>query len=308
MPPLHKPRADRAERAYCLENLDAAARFFEAVRSTHGQPMLLFSLAVARRRAAVEFGRLLLQLPRRTLALTADPNGRDIREHLSEDITGRFCTQDVVRNPSGHFRSYAARRLAVGVLEIPPCADDFLLGSKRQRIRTSLRQADRVGLVCRELVSSAEQLAAVQQVLDDRADSWLHSEGRACSERIRDGRGRTFAAFGPGGETVAIAVVVADVEWAYLRISVSVSGDRSSAARYLVQVRTVQALSRSGVRYLIGGSMLYATPGIRQFQHIFGYRAQNLRLGPTVIARRQPDPSAAARRSPLARHPMRGLR
>ena len=270
---------------YRLADLHTAGTIVDAFRAARGRPAAVLRLAVASRHQLTGLGRLLWRLPRRDVTVSGEAAGRDIDAFLHEDFRHRRCRTNTLMHPYEHLRNRVARRLAIGVLDIPARPEEYLVGTKRQRVRTSLRNARRLGVTCRELVDVDEQLGVVTYVLARRDDPWQASEAAAVASRVRDGRARTFAAFDAAGVPLAVTVVVCDRDWAYLRLSISLRGDASSEARYLVHAYVVERLSLSGARALISQSMLDVAPGLRSFQHLLGFRPCHLRLSAPAATR-----------------------
>ncbi len=263
---------------YRLEELERAGAFVDGIRATRGKPLVRARLLVASFRQVFALVRILISIPRREVATTHAAAGEDLRAFLEQDLQRRPCRRMPLRHPGEYLRNQIARRLAIGVLDVPAQTDSSPRAATRQHRRGDGTSAEHLGLTYRQVAGVQEQLGVVAYVLARSRDRWIPGEAVAVAARIRDGRAQTFAVFDAEHRPVAVAVAVCDREWAYLRMTSALGGDGSAEARHLLQARLAQQLGRTGTRYLIASSMLDSSPQARATQHQLGFRACNLRL------------------------------
>lgn len=240
------------------------------------------ALAVRHRRLLTMLAESLCQLPSLRVAPSDGPAGREVGRLLLglQERPGSACCSPSVRARLGaQLLLVPDRRSAVGVLAIPADPACYLVGRKRHALRNNLSHARDLGVVAREVTDGATQLDYVEQVLAARNDGWLDQHRAWLVRAVDNGLVRMFAGYGPDGTVLTVMLVVVDPPWGLLCLSVSVDGELASSSRYATHAFMVEALSRSGVRSLVGDSVLALTPGLRYYQARLGFDLANLAVG-----------------------------
>jgi hypothetical protein len=233
----------------------AARRYGGAMRDPRG----LWALAV-----------VLARLPALEVRATGGPAGRALRRHLHERRHG-----------------VAHNRFAQGVLTLPPTFDEYLSGGRRQALRTNLRRAGDLGIVCSPVPETVDRRDLLERWLgrgrpDDQAS--VVNEWIAASPADAE----WWVAIGRDGAPLALGVISVDAHWALLHGLVS----RSHPARWMLHTRMVRATIEAGARHLCvtEGNALLLSPELQYFQRLLGYRVAHLRLrsrprghGPTTV-------------------------
>ncbi len=227
----------------------------------HGEPREPVELRALVRGLAASVV-VLWGLPRMRVSLTPTPAGEELRRHLSARVWG-----------------VPLHRIAQGVLEVPASEADYLRGRRHRRaLRNNVRRALAAKIVCRPLASVHERRLITER-LQARAPhfrDWdLRSFGRPGDQ--------WWGAFDSADSPIGLAHVTVDRDWALLQSLICT--DR--ATRYLLHARVVGALATAGVRYLCTNSRnsLLLAPNLQYFQHLLGYRAAHLSIGPAVAKR-----------------------
>jgi hypothetical protein len=150
-------------------------------------------------------------------------------------------------------------------------------GRERRALRTGINRAQADKRSRRPLGDVDERRAAAWSLRRRMPGMWRWRE-----ERFSLPGDAWWAAFGPGGEAVAIAQVTIDRELAVLRSFVSTH----RASRYLLHTELVDRLARADVRYLAtdGPMAPMLEPALQYWQQLLGYRIFNLDLYPAPLA------------------------
>ncbi len=197
---------------------------------------------------------VMTSLPRLSVTLTSSPNGREIDRQLSLRRWG------VPKN-----------RIAQAVMPVPASEEAYLRDGHRI-VRRQVRRARAAGVSCEVLRGEGER-AGVRRSLAPRMpglNGWLDVlpyPSDAC----------WWVARSANGDPIGLAVVVADSDWALLRILLS----KDHPARYLLHTEIALALGRTGVRYLMTSSPMVPRmePNVRYFQWMLGYQVAHLVVG-----------------------------
>ena len=170
------------------------------------------------------------------------------------------------------------RRLAWAVLDLPAAQDRYLVGRRRQALRTNLRHGRAAGVTSAR-VAYEEWFEAVSTVLQARDDKPGPEQDPPPPGR----RVAYYVARDAAAEPLAFAGAALLGQFAVLFALVN-RPDRhpdSSWARYQLHTLLAVDLGSAGVEYLLTGSALREPAGTQYFQHLLGYQARNLRL--TVV-------------------------
>lgn len=198
---------------------------------------------------------LMCRLPRVRIRPSNSPDGRAIRAHLAQ--RDRYGVPE--------------HRIVQGILELPASMDDYLSGRPRQAVRSNVRRAEALGLVCKRLESYYARSECADRAcfagVSYRSDM-LDWPGRDC-----------WAVVDSDDRLTAIATVTVDGEVAVLWTLVG----HESPERWLLHTRIVEALIGSGVRLLLVNSVsaMQLRPGLQYLQRRLGYRLVQLALGPS---------------------------
>jgi hypothetical protein len=167
-------------------------------------------------------------------------------------------------------------RLANAVLDLAPDDEAYLVGRRKQALRTNLSHARRLSVQARRAACYEEWATAAADILRCRPgdEPWI--------QEIRRPRGREnmayFIADDHEGRPIAFDVVAVLNDCSVLIWALSVPDHPSrSAARYLLHTFMRSELRSLGVRHLIGGRA-GGPPGLQYFQHLLGYEVCNLRI------------------------------
>ena len=233
-------------------------------RALHDDPKPSWQLFRHRWRDALRTAWFVARRPTVTVLVSSSPAGRMLKRSARARRNGL---------PVG--------RVARAVQILPASEAAYLRGRSRQALRTNIRRARELGVSCRE-VTRDEAIAAVSRIAAQReqatgdrfeTDAWWGTQGR-----------RYFVARDVDDTPVVLAVVVVDVEAAFLECFVSSrSGEAAQRGRYLLHSQLAVALGQNGVRHLLVDSGLRLSPGLQYFQHLLGFRCCNLRIGPATV-------------------------
>jgi hypothetical protein len=199
---------------------------------------------------------LLASLPKLRVSLTDSPAGERLRGHFSHRIWGIPHT-----------------RVAQGVLVLPEEEGRYVRGRSRRAVRTGINKARAAGITCRPL-DGVEERRAAAQCLRPSMSEWGDDPFSLPGDAWR-------AAFAPSGESVAIAQMTVDREWALLQMFVST--DRAS--RYLLHTDLVETLVGAKVRHLAVSTTMapLLEPTLQYWQGLLGYQITNLSLSRTAL-------------------------
>jgi hypothetical protein len=167
------------------------------------------------------------------------------------------------------------RRLAWAVLDLPAAEEHYLVGRRRQALRTNLRHARALGVNSSRVTYEvwSEAASAVLRARGDKPGPDLDRPGpgqQAAYYVARDARGTPLACAGAAlfGQFAAL----------FHLVSYRDRQPDASFARYQVHTSLVLGLGHSGVDHLLTGSAIREPAGTQYFQHLLGYRARNLRI------------------------------
>lgn len=236
---------------------DAASELVREALVDGGHPVRVGRRLATRPRRSLRAALTVARLPRLGVRLSHDPAGRVIREQLDKRSLGV---------PVG--------RIARAALLLPEDTDGYLRGRHRQALRTNLKRAGELGISCRVL-APGEELARRSEELA-RARGW---DPRLTTPDVP---AREFVlAEDPAGSTLAMTVVIADVECAYLAYFIAMEPSRPhSLARYALSADLVERLIRRDVRILLVEGTLWASTGVQYFQRRLGFEPYNIRILP----------------------------
>lgn len=203
-------------------------------------------------RGAMNLAALLYRLPWLEVRLTGSASGRAIRGYLNERSRGIYH-----------------RRVAQGVLSIPPHPGDYLRGRSRQAVRTNLHRAARAGLQAREIRRTAERRKIVEVWARDAsgAEYWAPKLLARAGDRF-------WTATDGDGRLVGLLAATVDEDWAMLHALLCIR----SEARYLLHTALVTHLCEQRVSHLFAtdGNALLMPPGLQYFQRLLGYDVAHL--------------------------------
>jgi hypothetical protein len=166
-------------------------------------------------------------------------------------------------------------RLAWAVLDLPPAGEHYLVGRRRQALRTNLGHARDLGVTSSRVTYETwyDAANAIMRARDGKPGPDQDKPGpkqQVAYYVARDARGTALAFAGVAlfGEFAALFDLVSrpdrqpDASW----------------ARYQLHTFLALDLGGSGVKHLIAGSAIREPAGNQYFQHLLGYRARNLRV------------------------------
>jgi hypothetical protein len=168
-------------------------------------------------------------------------------------------------------------RWAQAVLDLEPDDQAYLIGRRRQALRTNMRHARNLGVEGASVASYEEWSTATREVMCSRPC------GPEMVTRLRPPPATQemgyFLAVDDEGSSVATTVVAVFDECAVLVWSFSAPDHpAASSSRYLLHTFMRSELRRRGVRYVISGTGVGDAPGLHYFQHLLGYEVRNLRV------------------------------
>jgi hypothetical protein len=166
-------------------------------------------------------------------------------------------------------------RWAQAVLDLAPDDRAYLVGRRKQALRTNLRRARQQGVHVKALATYDEWFLTASEAL--RYRSWGPQViGRMTPPADGQDMGY-FIATDHEGRLVAISMVAIFNDCAVLLCLLSVPHHpAASSSRYLLHTGMRSDLRARGVRHLIVGSPLKESPGLQYFQHLLGYEMRNL--------------------------------
>jgi hypothetical protein len=270
---------------YGRETFVVCSEFLRRVRFAPSVASRLGCLADGKGLAASV--RLFVYLPRLTVSLSSSTSGREIGAHLRHTRWGVPHT-----------------RLAQGVLVVPPTQEEYLRGRARQAVRTNVRRAKALGLVCRRVRSRAEQRQVAEYMVAHRPQSEEMAGKYRRHLNHRDTQ--CWMVEAPDRTPAGLAVLNVDTEVAVLWSLVSLE----HSAKWLLHTHVVGELAAAGVRYLLTSSRMAPLMSARDqyLQQLLGYRVAHLSLGPPLGADRSDRTSPASRRAPAVRLGQRRVR
>jgi hypothetical protein len=189
-------------------------------------------------------------------------------------------------SPNFPFHGYWAQ----AVLDLSVDAERYLVGRRKQALRTNLRRAGDLGVQVSRLATHEEWFTAVREVYRSRPDG---QERIAEIQPLPAGQEvGYYAATDREGRVVAFAIAVIFNDCAVLAGMVSVpSHPASSSARYLLHTFVCSDLRSRGIRNLIVGTATRVPPGLQYFQYLLGYEVRNLRITVSDAQRTRPAAS-----------------
>jgi hypothetical protein len=172
-------------------------------------------------------------------------------------------------------------RLAQAVLDLGPDDQEYLVGRRKQALRTNLSHARRLGVHVERIETFEEWVPDAQEILrhvDNGPEMIQSMQPPAAGQDIV-----YFVASDCAGCPVAFAVAVIFDDCAVLVRAISLGRHPvASSARYLVHTCMRSHLRHRGVRQLIAGTAIRDASGLQYFQYLLGYEVRNLHL--TVIS------------------------
>jgi hypothetical protein len=174
--------------------------------------------------------------------------------------------------PAG--RKIYGSRWAQSVLELVQTESEYVAGKGKQALRTNVRKARGVGVVCRGTGFNDFDLAA-RTVLEARRGDGIHEMRRPGPNH----RVSYYVASNQQGDPLVFAGVGLFGNFGLLFVMLSNTKiPDSDVARYLLHTFMVTDLALSGFSYILAGPVLRESPGNQYFQHLLGYKARNLRF------------------------------
>jgi hypothetical protein len=171
------------------------------------------------------------------------------------------------------FHGYRAQ----AVLDLSVRPEQYLVGRRKQALRTNLRRAGDLGVQVRRFTTFEEWVPSVREVYRSRPAD------RKRIEQIHPPPAgqevRYYAATDREGRPVTFAIAVIFNDCAVLAGMVSVpTHPASSSARYLLHTFIRSDLRSRRIRNLIVGTATRIPPGLQYFQYLLGYEVRNLRV------------------------------
>ena len=241
-----------------FQSLCAAARELEDLRRSRAWRGLL--VAVVRRWRAVWRGvKTLQRLDQLELPLTHGPAGEAIRRSMRSRST----------------------RIARPVLHLPAERDQYHRGRSRQALRTNVRHAEALGIVCHELFG-AQRDAALDELLAKLDLGGAERTRLEAAVGLEPSRQGFHAAVDAAGKVIALAAVEVDLHCARLVFLRSVGGEHGGPARYALSLHVIHSLIDRHVRLLIVGGAVRLAPGLQYFQQRLGFEIFNVRPVPVA--------------------------
>jgi hypothetical protein len=184
-------------------------------------------------------------------------------------------------------RIYGGRR-AQAVLDLAADDETYLIGRRKQALRTNLTHAGQHGVKARRIASYHEWSVDACEVLRQRPDGL---------ERINQMQPPPvtqpvayYVATARGERPVAYSVAAIFNDCAVLARMLSIPDHpASSAARYLLHTYMRSDLRSRGIRHLVVGTAIRERPGLQYFQYLLGYEVRNLRIVVRDMARSRPS-------------------
>jgi hypothetical protein len=237
-----------------FQSLCETARELEALRRSGRWGRLL--LTAGRRRRPIWRGvRVVRRLPRLELPLTAAPPGQAIRDSVQR------------RNA----------RVARAVLRLPGERAEYCRGRSRQALRTNVRHAESLGITCHRLATAAEQIAAIEELLQTLGCPSSDREYLEHAIGLQPGRQEFHVAVDASGQVIALAALDVDVRCARLVFLRAAVGSAGGPARYALIRHVIDALIERRVNLLLVGGAVRLAPGLQYFQQRLGFEIFNVR-------------------------------
>jgi hypothetical protein len=181
---------------------------------------------------------------------------------------------------------------AAAVLELTAEPEAYLVGRRRQAVRTGLNHARRHGLSVRKVTEREERRARALELVDAEVHEHFGPSLRQWAAAPRDESWFTLDAH---GRTLAVAILTVDGSVARLNAVISADGPLRSPARYLLSASVFMDLARSGVSHVLLEGSLFLPPGLLHFQRLLGFRPMNIRVRRAQRAQRLASRDLGAR-------------
>jgi hypothetical protein len=170
-----------------------------------------------------------------------------------------------------------AGRWAQAVLDLAPDDDSYLVGRRKQALRTNMTHARQLGVQVNKVFTYDEWSPAAREILRSRAGE----PELALIPRMRPPSGKQemgyFVATDDTGRPLAFSCSAIFNGCGVLTCMLSVPDHpAASASRYLLHTAMRSDLRSRGVRHLIGGTAIGTSPGLQYFQYLLGYEVRNL--------------------------------
>jgi hypothetical protein len=183
-------------------------------------------------------------------------------------------------------------RTVVAVLELPQRPEDYLVGKRRQAVRTGVNQARGAGLSVKRVEDDDERRDRAMELVRGpiRQDF-----GPALERWAKEPNDHSWFAVGPDGATLAVCILTIDHSVARLSAMISREGLHSSAARYMISAQAFTDAAAGGVRTILLEGALFVAPGLIEFQRRLGFRPMTVEVGPRRGGRGAMDRQARSR-------------
>ena len=217
----------------------------------------LLVLAARRRKVVWRGVRVVRQLNELELPLTSSEPGESIRRTVES----------------------RSSRLARSVLQLPDDRARYLRGRHRQALRTNVRHAEALGIICREVHETGAKEAALDELLRGLGHPDTLQERRYLNQAIglEPERQQVYVAVDGAGEVVGVAAVEVDVRCARLVFLHSIAGPMCAPARYALSLHVIGGLIDARVALLLVGETMRLAPGLQYFQQRLGFEIFNVR-------------------------------
>jgi hypothetical protein len=168
-------------------------------------------------------------------------------------------------------------RRAQAVLDLGPDDAAYLVGRRKQALRTNLNHARQLGIQAKGITTYEEWSAAAHEVLRSRPGGLRHFQRiQPPSDTQEVG---FYAVTDQEGCPVAYSVVAIFNGCAVLTSMMSApQHPAASPSRYLLHTHMRSDLRSRGVRHLIVGNAMTVPPGLQYFQYLLGYEVRNVRV------------------------------
>lgn len=213
----------------------------------------------------------LLRLPCLYVASTpAGAEGTDIRALMWPDAKTPPSPRSLLRRVTG---------FATAAISVPHEPGQYSLGASKQTLRRKVRRAQQLGVTWAEVSDPQERQELVK--LTEESERTHPDERHRIANPDNSGLLKYrlwLAAYSAEGAPLLLSVSPFDGELAVVGYFRTIgTGEKESAARYLMTKVLVEHLAGRGVRYLLDGGSLALPNGIRHFQRMVGFRIVRIR-------------------------------
>lgn len=190
---------------------------------------------------------------------------------ISDDECGR-ALKNYVSERTMRLRTYSA----AAVLQLPEVGRTYLKGRSRQAVRTNIKRADELGLVCKA-VSGEMFCDAARAAL--QAGSTIKYLDSLLAEPIGQGM-EHWIGYDAAGEAIAFVRLRAMANVAWIGCLTTLHDDPRSIIRYKLSAEIFMDLADRKISKVIAGSAVGLPDGLLFFQHLLGFRAVRLDVVP----------------------------